>query len=227
MARMLAQDPSTSLSIAGILLIDSPYHMAHATLTRSFSEPIAEGMTDLLRKSFENCEDMLKTWNLPSWEGPLGGGKEVRCRVAGRTFALRPGSVLYKAPGEDWTAVDTRQFRHEGAAQDGVSPPPAVLIRCTRPAQTMPCSGPEPALIDLHRDETLLGWEGNYPDFIRAVIDVDDDHYRVFDKYDEHKVSQTRRRFVKRAAEECTDADPDVARPLRARHPQQPERAQT
>jgi hypothetical protein len=39
-------------------------------------------------------------------------------------------------------------------------------------------------LVDLFRDEKLLGWEARYPDFIKAVIDVDADHYNLFSMAD-------------------------------------------
>ncbi|KAM4054542.1 thioesterase domain-containing protein [Hirsutella rhossiliensis] len=174
MAHMLAHDPSTNISIAGILSIDSPYHIASSKLTAPTSEAKIEDITDLVQKSFENCDVMLREWDLPSWQGPSGGGREVEVRVAGQSFTLQPGRLLYKPLGEDWKPI--------------IGPPPGVMIRCTRPAEKVAGSGPEPASIDRYRNETLLGWEGNYADFIRAVIDVDDDHYKIFDKYDEDKI---------------------------------------
>ncbi|KAG6011488.1 hypothetical protein E4U41_005497, partial [Claviceps citrina] len=37
--------------------------------------------------------------------------------------------------------------------------------------------------------EKLLGWQGRYPDFIKAVIDVDADHYGLFDRTDVERMA--------------------------------------
>ncbi|KAG5974907.1 hypothetical protein E4U55_007971 [Claviceps digitariae] len=70
------------------------------------------------------------------------------------------------------------------------TPPPAVLLRCTKLSKPSPDSAPDlPCLVDLYRSEKLLGWEGQYPDFIKAVIDVDADHYNIFDRGDMKKMA--------------------------------------
>lgn len=189
MAHMLAHDPSATIAVAGIVLIDSPFHVASSKLTMKTSEPKIGDTTPLVQKSFENCDAMLKNWELPRWDGPSGGGKEARVVVAGQSFTLRPGNVLYKPLGEDWKTIRTQQYQHDTRIDKPITPPPGVMIRCTRPTAKMEGSGPEPASIDLYRAECLLGWEDNHPDFLQAIIDVDDDHYRLFDKYDEEKVS--------------------------------------
>ncbi|RYP90231.1 hypothetical protein DL770_003652 [Monosporascus sp. CRB-9-2] len=181
MARMLADDPSASLSITGFLIIDSPYHIAKSNLTIATSDPKLEGIPDLVLRSFDNCDNMLKEWDLPSWDGPAGGGKGAKLRIAGQNFTLQPGSVLYKPLGGDWKPINTRRYQYAEPGEHPVSAPPGVMIRCTRRTEKMEGSGPEPALDDLYRDEVLLGWEGNYPDFLKAVIDVDDDHFSIFD----------------------------------------------
>jgi hypothetical protein len=62
------------------------------------------------------------------------------------------------------------------------------MVRCVQPTPTAEGSS-SLCLIDMFRDEMLLGWEGNYSDFIKVVIDVDSDHYNVFSIYDDAKVS--------------------------------------
>ncbi|KAK4092788.1 Amt4 [Purpureocillium lilacinum] len=188
MARILAEDPSKNLSIAGFLIIDSPYHIARSKLTMKTTKSKLDGIPPLVQKSFENCDIMLRHWDLPSWDGPSGEGKETTLRVAGRGFTLQPGSILYKALGDTWKPIDVRQYEHETAADKPISPPPGVMIRCTRHTQKADESEPGVALIDIFRDDTLLGWEGKHADFIKAVIDVDADHYRVFDKDDQAKM---------------------------------------
>lgn len=190
MARMLARDAAAAVSIAGFLFIDSPYHDASLKRTAKTSEPRIEGINDLVQKSLDNCDVMLKYWELPTWEGPSGRGEKREVRVAGQRFPLLPGSVLYKPLSEGWKCIKTRQYQHDESVDEPVTPPPGVLIRCTRPAETVEGSGLEPTSIDLHRNETLLGWEGSYPDFLVAVFDVDTDHYKVFGQFDEEKVSR-------------------------------------
>ncbi|UNI25041.1 hypothetical protein JDV02_010749 [Purpureocillium takamizusanense] len=191
MARMLADDPSTDLSIAGFLIIDSPYHLARAKIPTQTTKSKIDGIPPLVQKAFDNCDAMLQHWDLPSWDAPSDTDAETELRVAGRSFTLQRGSVLYKAVDEDWKPLSVRRLEHyEKAAEDKpvAAPPPGVMIRCTRHTQKADEAQPGTPLIDVFRDEKLLGWEGNHADFIKAVIDVDADHYGVFDKDDQPKM---------------------------------------
>lgn len=76
----------------------------------------------------------------------------------------------------------------EGLVKGRKRPPPAVLIRCTRPADVVGVEA-KPCLIDIFRQDRLLGWEEGYPQFIKAVLDMDDTHYSLFDKHDFRKVT--------------------------------------
>ncbi|KAJ6444872.1 Amt4 [Purpureocillium lavendulum] len=187
-ARMLAEDPSKKLSVAGFLIIDSPYHIARAKLTQKTTRSKIDGIPPLVQKAFDNCDVMLRHWDLPSWDGPSDGGKETKLRAGGRGFTLQPGTVLHKPLNEAWKEVGVKQYQHESTVDKPIAPPPGVMIRCTRHTQKAEGAGPEPALIDIFRDETLLGWEGNHADFLKAVIDVDADHYGIFDRDDQSKM---------------------------------------
>lgn len=44
MARILAEDPSKNLSIAGFLIIDSPYHIARSKLTMKTTKSKLDGI---------------------------------------------------------------------------------------------------------------------------------------------------------------------------------------
>ncbi|KYK58089.1 Esterase-like protein [Drechmeria coniospora] len=189
MARMLAEDDSTNLTIAGFLIIDSPYHIARSKLTMATSECEIVGIPDLVAKSFDNCDLMLKHWDLPSWDAPACNGDEVKVRVAGRSFTIPPRGLLHKPLDESWRLVETRQAPSKDPVVGSVAPPPAVMVRCTRPAEKKKGENEcDPCLIDIFRHKTLLGWEENYPHFIKAVVDVDANHYSVFDKFDQPKV---------------------------------------
>lgn len=197
MARMLAGDPEAKISVAGLLIIDSPRHIARSKITTKISKPSWTGIPALVQKSFENCDIMLKHWDLPAWECAVSGGKEAKFTVQGNEYAVGRSSVLHKPINGNWKPEEVRAYEvektnHDEQANrpDGVAgPPPAVLVRCTRPAKKAPDAGEEPCLVDLWRDELLLGWEGKYPDFIKAVIDVDTDHYSIFNREDLDKVS--------------------------------------
>ncbi|EOD47884.1 putative esterase-like protein [Neofusicoccum parvum UCRNP2] len=54
------------------------------------------------------------------------------------------------------------------------------MLRCVDrvPAKD---GSPHTCRVDLPRDDVVLGWAGAYPDFIKAVIDVDSHHYNIFD----------------------------------------------
>lgn len=187
MAHVLADDPSkAAFSVAGLLLMDSPHHVARSRLAGTTSKVRDRPVPHLVKTALENCDAMLQHWELPSWDAPAPG---TRFTVDGRNFALCPGSVLYKAVGGAWGPVDARPWQPAAAAPAAAAaaPPPGVLIRCTRRAETHEGQGSAPCLVDVHRDATLLGWEGSHADFIKAVMDVDADHYALFDVGDEAK----------------------------------------
>ncbi|PNY24615.1 Uncharacterized protein TCAP_05446 [Tolypocladium capitatum] len=188
MARMLADDPSINLSIAGCLMIDSPYHVALSKWTVPATNPPRDGLPDLVLKSFDLSSAMLQHWDLPSWDGPACGGQDVEVGVAGRSFTLAPGTVLYKPLGGAWKPITARVYRHEETVDEPRAPPPAVVVRCTRSTPT-PEGVSGRCRVDFYRDETLLGWEGNHADFVKAVFDIDDDHISVFDTYDRPKMN--------------------------------------
>lgn len=186
---MLADDVSSNITVAGFLIIDSPYHIPWSRIgppptAFGSSELILGDFPDLVRKSFRNCHSLLADWQLPEWNAPVCGGKKVKIDVAGRSFSLEQGAVLYKPVEGEWQTIKTRMYQHVEHPVEPRSPPPAVMIRCTQ--SVMIKRGPNSA--DRFRTEKLLGWEGKYPDFIKATIDIDATHTDVFDQYDQVKV---------------------------------------
>lgn len=187
---MLADDPKARVSVVGQLIIDSPHHIPRSRLKTDTVDPELKGMPGLVQKAFDNCDIMLEDWELPNWDAPSGGAKLSQVSVrGGKVFDVRPGKALYKPLVGDWRAIDHRIHQHGEPARLGklVAPPPAVMVRCVKPVPKT-LQSEKPALIDLHRKDTLLGWQGSYPDFIKATIDVDADHYNVFDRTDGAKV---------------------------------------
>jgi hypothetical protein len=201
MARLIAADPeSYPFSVAGLVLIDSPYHIARSKVTVPTSKPEIVGLPLLVQRSFDNCEIMLRNWDLPSWgTGDKGGGTDVKFSMAGDSFTLPKGQVLRKPVGSSphdnkWETMTVRTYEGHTSSDTSSgggavgSPPPAVLLRCVKHAKSKPSAehGQETpsCLVDLFRDEKLLGWEARYPDFIKAVIDVDADHYNLFSMAD-------------------------------------------
>lgn len=188
-ARMLADDPNAKISVAGMLLIDSPRHIARSKVTVPTSAPALSNLPDLVIKSFDNCDIILQDWDLPTWDGPTKEGKDVRVGVGGRSFTVNQNKVLYKPLRSPWKVIETKTFKHETVVENPKAPPPAVLMRCVRHVKKLVSDSTGPCLIDLHREKTLLGWEEDYPDFVKACIDVDADHYDIFDHLSHDKVS--------------------------------------
>lgn len=176
---MLADDASSKIFVSGLVLIDSPYHIPWSKLDQSISEPEMDGTPFLVQKSLDNCDALLRTWELPQWEGPACDGHAVRFTHAGSSVRLPPGQVLYKPLQGEWQSMDARTFHHAEKPENPVAPPPAVMVRCVECAPTKDAAGP--CRIDLFREERILGWDGNYPDFIKAVIEADAQHFNIFE----------------------------------------------
>lgn len=193
MARIIAADPAAyPISVAGLLIIDSPYHIARSKVTAPTSKADLAGLPPLVQTSFDNCDDMLQHWDLPSWN-PANGGN-TKFILANKPLTLQPGEVLRKTAQDDpndnqWQTMKLKPYEEDALPRTSETapsgPPPGVLIRCTKRAKPKSTPGGEDAhlcLVDLFRDEKLLGWEGRHPEFFKAVIDVDTDHYNLFDR---------------------------------------------
>jgi hypothetical protein len=189
-ARILADQPSPKFSVAGILLADTPFHLSRDLPDGSTSEPDLAYLPDLVRKSLQICSDMLQDWELPLWAGPALGGRTVRLSVGfGPTFDVEDGSILHKSLDDFWRCVQSEPFKQEQdngnlrpsiEGDDSDAPPPAVLLRCVEYAPTIAGSD-KPASVDMYRDQLFLGWDGSYPNFIKASLDTGSQHYNLFD----------------------------------------------
>jgi hypothetical protein len=181
LARFFADDPSLGITVLGQLIVDSPRHIPRSQLRGSTVEPELAGLPDLVRKSFDNCDAMLEHWQLPAWDAPTRGGTPISVATGGAAYTIRPGTVLRRPVGGSWAPHAVKRHDFEGTPAAPKAPPPAVMVRCTLPAQRAKAAqgSRDPCTIDLFRDEPLLGWEAAYPDFIVATIDVEADHYSV------------------------------------------------
>ena len=204
-ARMLADKPFSKVSVAGMLIIDSPYHFARSKIAQPLADAVISDIPELIQKSFDNCDIMLEHWDLPSWDGPTLGGKKVTVKSGIKKFELELGKILHKPLKEQWKVIDHElhdesskdkdQMEEEGEKREEKpskpkAPPPGVMIRCVQEVAKAEGAGGQPSLIDLYRHETMLGWEKNYPDYLKAMIDFDANHYDVFDKFDQEKVCE-------------------------------------
>lgn len=185
---MVADNPDSKFSIAGMLIIDSPKHVPRSQVRKSTVEPELSKFPELVQKCFDNCDVMLEDWELPKWDAPAGGNKEARITTSGRSFNIQPNEFVYKPLDGDWRVESFGRHDHQEVSENPKAPPPAVLIRCVQHVKKA-TESEDPALIDLWREEVLLGWESNYPDFIKATIDVDADHYSIFERTQMAKVS--------------------------------------
>lgn len=210
MARLLAEEDDRDgarITVAGLLLIDSPYHIPWAVAgangdarpdgrrrQQQHSQPSMDGLPPLVAKAFEQCEAMLRSWALPAWPRPACQGEDVEMTAGGRRHRVRCGTILYKPNGADWTTVDRPVHPRPPAPAEprGCAPPPGVILRCTKRKES--ADGPDrPCRIDEFRDDCLLGWEKGYASLFKAAMEIDSDHYGVFDKYDRKHVSAGRR----------------------------------
>ncbi|KAH7042809.1 Alpha/Beta hydrolase protein [Macrophomina phaseolina] len=180
-ARALAADENARIFVSGLLIIDSPFHTPWSKVPHPTAAPDLPGLPDLVIKSLDNCEGLLTDWDLPVWDEPACEGKRVRFNAAGKSFTVSPGNILYKPLDADWRNVEVPRFEHTGEPSDHHAViPPAVMLRCVGrvPAKD---NSPHTCRVDLPRDDIMLGWGGTYPDFIKAVLDVDSHHYNIFD----------------------------------------------
>lgn len=136
-----------------------------------------------------NTEDILEDWELPQWDLPACKGNKVHIQVSNTNFTLESGTILHKPLNESWKITPIRKSQNQETHNKAVAPPPCAMLRCIRRVPVREEEHCEPCFIDKFRDETLLGWETNHVDFIKAIIDVDSNHYSVFNIYDDAKVS--------------------------------------
>ncbi|KAK3328122.1 Alpha/Beta hydrolase protein [Cercophora scortea] len=185
-ARVLAADPSSTIKVTGLLLIDSPYLLPGYKLPPGVPPPDLVGIPDLVLTSLANCEAMLETWELPTWDGATFEGRHVRFTARGRSFNVAPGNVLYKPLEGDWktVAVKDQQVQQDNRCHQGSSGPVqlplAVMLRSIERAPVKGDDAGKPCRVDMFRDEPLLGWDTRYPFFIKAVIEAKSHHYDMF-----------------------------------------------
>ncbi|KAL7947432.1 alpha/beta-hydrolase [Trichoderma barbatum] len=190
-ARFLADDPEATIKVLGIVMMDTPYHIPYNQVEGLTDDPVIENIPEPIQKCFDRCDEMMDDWEVPRWDGPTYNGKPVFFGVGGRRYSVAPGKVLYKPFEGTWSPVEVPQYSkpsEESEAGKGsqpetssILPPPTVLIRATL-SMPLPEGRTEPFIIDKYRGDRTLGWSANSPDFIKAVLDVNSNHYEMFDK---------------------------------------------
>jgi hypothetical protein len=144
-------------------------------------DPNFKHLPELVRKSFENYDVLLDIWELPQWTTPALEGGTIRCSAGGKTFMVANGTILYKPLGKGWGDVKMQIFEHGTSTLERcIALPPAALIRC---AQAIPTDKDSkmPSFVDRFRHETLLGWDSNFPSFIKATVDTNTHHFNIFE----------------------------------------------
>ena len=169
MARRLASGDSTAnFTVAGFVIIDSPYpERQHVDLGDRHG---------------------LGKWHPPEW----GKKPDLPFHVSVvetviSSLCLRPGMIVHKSVTGLWTTRHVGSHHSQSPGSQTIPIPQAVMIRCSKPAPEEPAEK-LPLAVDVYRDELLLGWEGRYTDFIRAVLDIDAHHFDLFNMYDPDKV---------------------------------------
>lgn len=186
MARMLAVDRGANIMVKGMILIDSPFHIPLKSIVMETSKPALPTLPELVQKSFDNCEGLLNTWQLPTWSDAAFKGRVSCMKIDGQASNVLPGHVLYKplhgsAGVTEASLCPLRPAIADDMASDSVAviPPTSVLLRCVEPVSSIDST--KPARVDIFRDKVVLGWSEHYPEFIKAVIDVDAHHYNLFE----------------------------------------------
>ncbi len=188
---MIADDRRSLFTVAGVLLIDSPFHVPQATLPRLVEADMGD-LPELVRICFSYCDDYLDTWLLPSFSGPTKGGKLLTAWAGGRSHNIAPNQVLHLTLDGNWSTRQIETYKHDNDAEAPagkvIEPPPGVMLRGVNKS-TPPPDSEYGCTIDQFRDLPLLGWEGTYADFIKATIDIDSAHFDMFEKSNDKRVS--------------------------------------
>ncbi|KAL1297536.1 hypothetical protein AAFC00_006108 [Neodothiora populina] len=188
MARMIAADRSEPrLHVKGMVIIDSPFHTPLKDLSVETAKPELSHLPELVRKSLHNCGALLADWSLPEWDADAYKDRGIRT-VVDSTSAdvdVPAGQVWYKPLKGPAEVVPVSRASPPPAKADPDAshdvPPFSVLLRCVDRAPSTDPDSTKPAHIDIRRDQLVLGWDENYPEFIKAVIDVDAHHYNLFE----------------------------------------------
>ncbi|KAK5996187.1 putative thioesterase TR09 [Cladobotryum mycophilum] len=170
MARLLAEDRTSKITVAGLLLID----------------PQFDHLPQELLKTLEDARSAILNWAVPSWNGLFDKGQDVQCLIDGTEYLVEPGTVLYKPLDAQWTVkalpnLDKAAYTLPKSSAKPILCPPAVLLRCTDYTPTVD-GGETRSYVDYYRDSPLLGWEHKYHHFIKAALEIKGNHYAVFDK---------------------------------------------
>lgn len=187
-SRMIARDPTALFHVAGTVIIDSPFHIPITKMNEPLVDPDFGALPELTQKAFKNCDIYLDSWELPSWTGPANGKKTLTLTAGEKNFEVKQGQALHLGLSGDWKVRDGKIFDSYEETDDPIAPPPGVLIRALNRSDRPPGADRD-CTIDRFRDEPLLGWEGSYPDYIKATLDVDTGHFDMFDKSKEERVS--------------------------------------
>jgi hypothetical protein len=151
----------------------------------------------------------LPTWQPPPLDEQRQPQRVVYTGFARRPIVISPGHVYYQPLTGSGTVIrldedsDSAPYLTEGisklnkakspggpASPNGtemttpIGPPTAILIRCTELVPGPPSSSEDPTRrvrIDLLRDSRSLGWHLHQPEFVAAVVDVEANHYNMFD----------------------------------------------
>lgn len=195
-ARFLAEDPEAKIKVLGIIMMDTPYHTPYSQEEGPTDDPVIENVPEAVQKCFDRCDEMLENWEVPKWDKPASDGNFAYVGVDGKRYPVTPGNLLYKPFDGEWSSIEVPQYKPLGESQPEeesgpgkaiLMAPPTVLLRCTDP-MPLPEGRTQPFIIDKYRSDRTLGWSGNTLDFIRAVIDVQSNHYEMFAKDHDSRV---------------------------------------
>jgi len=205
---------TSKIIVLGLLMIDIPMHIPWTMHPAVASFQLPDNVPEGIRRCMSQTQDLIQSWQLPTWQRPPLDEQRPPQRVVYTGFARRPtiippGHVYYQPVTGSGTMVrldedsDSTPYLTEGIAKCNetksprdpasskgtgmttpIGPPTAILIRCT---ELVPVAPPDSehatrrVRIDLQRDSRSLGWHLHRPEFVAGVVDVEANHYNMFD----------------------------------------------
>lgn len=121
---------------------------------------------------------MMRNWTPPTWQREGFENSQL----------LASPSIQEGVEGQQATCIEhNRNIENRDSIFELTCAPLAILVRCKEYFTNQEGSS-DICMVDLQRHERLLGWEASHVSFIKAVVEVDANHYNIFDVNDSFKV---------------------------------------
>lgn len=171
-ALVLANQEASSLSVQGILMMDTVFPSVGVQLQQQYAQQLhwslGGDLSPEVRAYVKSCvaqsEAMVKAWHPSAW----------------------PIKYIYEMPSDSdsTSSVSSQTVQRAEAIRYRQPPPPAVLLRNKQRIPMVNGEGDTVYDEEVIRNQRMLGWENYREDFIFSVVDIDGHHFSAF--ADEH-----------------------------------------